>query len=313
MRAANRYLALLDEIEFHASLRYADYEPFRDSEPDFLLRLADWIGQNADQRYQQTLLEMIPWLTFLDRKEMRSLYRDAFRRIVSPWVVPFQIEAQLSPDWPTQVKKRLAEFRLFSITSSFSHKDFENVNGLNGIPKMAVLGESVSSVRAAVSNMTGVEGIIVLEDVVGSGNQAARVLGCVREVVGAAMPILFVPLVRIHVDDAEDPLAKIPKVHSAAVMTIPMRYCVRRDATEGEPELFRRIRAIVNACEKAVCQRLDELDTVPSSPFGYGEVGALLVTHQNTPNNTLPMIYHKSPTWNPLFRRSEHSYRSKKP
>lgn len=47
----------------------------------------------------------------------------------------------------------------------------------------------------------------------------------------------------------------------------------------------------------------------PYSPFGFpgpinNGTGAIVVLYSNTPANTLPIIQHKSNTWNALFPRS---------
>lgn len=38
-------------------------------------------------------------------------------------------------------------------------------------------------------------------------------------------------------------------------------------------------------------------------PLGFGECEALVVFDSNTPNNSLPILWKKSSTWSPIFRR----------
>jgi hypothetical protein len=49
------------------------------------------------------------------------------------------------------------------------------------------------------------------------------------------------------------------------------------------------------------------MDDPPTHAFGFERCGSLVVTFHNTPNNTLPLIHHKSDRWEPLFRRIHHA------
>ena len=308
--ARHRYNELLSEIEFHANLRYADYEPFADIEGTFHDRLYRWIVQLDDDRHRRALLEFVPWLIFIDKREMRSLYRDAYRRCILPWI-PDQfpsIDDQLTSDHEIALRTRLNSLRFYSITESFAFKQFENTNSLNALPKPTVLGDDPERAATLVKKSSHIRGHIILEDVVGTGKQAARVLKAVMKSLGGGTRVLFVPLVMLEPPPAQvNPLMTMDGLTVRAVSLIPSHVCVTNVFQPAEPSNFAEIRSIVNATAKQVCTRLNDLDNPPKDPFGYGGTGATIVPYQNVPNNTLSLVHHKAPAWSALFRRSHHS------
>lgn len=41
-----------------------------------------------------------------------------------------------------------------------------------------------------------------------------------------------------------------------------------------------------------------------SFPLGYGDMGSLVVLPMDVPNNSLPLLWHETGDWHPLFRTS---------
>lgn len=309
------YVGLLKHIDAHAKLRYADYAPFVLDEQPFIRRLHSWLLQVTNQRHQRALLELVRWIMFLDDREVTALYRDVHRRIIVPWVTPrgTTIEDQLAATYDQTLLERLQTYDFYSITESFHHKLYENVNGLAGLRKPTILGEDAKRVPATVEKSKDATGVIVLEDIVGTGGQAARILRRVADTLGSQKPILFAPLVLL--EKAQAPKAPLTKLNEVAVhpaTVIPSRLCLTETPHPDEPSFFKQVRSVIKATAERVLERLNSTDDPPDNAFGYGGSGALLVTHQNTPNNTVPLIHHKAPQWEPLFRRTHHSYEAKK-
>src|ERR1017187_7696480 len=76
---------LLDEILFHADIRYKEYRPFPEEGP-FPVRLWNWISNLPNEDQRKTLLLMLRRLIYIDALQPRALYRDAYRKIVVPWL-----------------------------------------------------------------------------------------------------------------------------------------------------------------------------------------------------------------------------------
>ena len=242
---------------------------------------------------------------------MLSLYRDAYRRIIVPWVSMGTLSAEemLSDDYEVKVRSHLREYMLFSMTESFSFPDFLHVNDLSGLPKPRILGEEKRRVKAMLPKPgTSAKGFIIFEDFVGTGKQAGNVLREVRRHTTPDWRILFVPLIMLERGVVKlRPVGAQANIEISPVMVVDNKACVQKEAVTGERTEFKYIRGLVKATETRALQSLGPLDDPPTNPFGYGDSGALLGTCHNTPNNTLPLIHHRAPHWNPLFRRVHHS------
>ena len=71
-----------------------------------------------------------------------------------------------------------------------------------------------------------------------------------------------------------------------------------------EKELTKTIRKIANRTYLLVSNGvLPDNKTPPYHPFGWQQVGGVVIMYSNTPDNTLPMYHHRSSTWDPLFPR----------
>lgn len=79
------FQSTLDEILFHAELRFVEYIQYR-SEGEFSVRLKKWIDNVNNEREKKGLFKLLSRFIFIDRLQMLSLYRDAYRRIIVPWV-----------------------------------------------------------------------------------------------------------------------------------------------------------------------------------------------------------------------------------
>jgi len=306
------YVNMTDEILFHADIRFHEYIQYQ-QEGEFPVRLKKWIDNVNDDRLKKTLFSLVPYILFIDRKQMLALCQDAFKRIIVPWISEGFIskEDMLSTDYETKVRALIKEYFLCSITESFNFPDFLNVNNLSGLPKPRILGENRSQIETLLPlSDEKIRGIIVLEDFVGTGHQSKRILNKVRSLIPEHWKIIFVPL--IIMENGQKLLLKsnttqISKVNVSPVLVIPESDCIKLEPIKNEPQAYYSIRALIKATKDKVLKPLDKLDDPPDNPFGYGGTGALIVTCHNTPNNTIPLIHHRSPDWTPLFRRLHHS------
>jgi hypothetical protein len=292
----------LNRLMFHAEYRFSEYRQFAE-EGAFPKRLFNWIEGGQSVREKQALLLAAAEMTFIDTGQLRALYRDGFRRIVIPWLFPTNPVAVRLNGEPANVVAALRQYSIASITESFSFTDFVHENDLIGFPRPDVLGEDGRGIEALIPRLQNKQGILVFEDLVGTGSQALRVLRQLRT--KTQLPIFFLALILF--EKGREKLT--PEVQALA----PFRFdgahqidatdCLRKVASGPEAEHHGHLRALALATRTRVLEGLGEDDDPPSDEFGYKQTGGLLVTAHNSPNNSLPLFHHRAPAWSPLFRR----------
>jgi len=310
-REQRSFVALLNEVLYHGEMRFTDYHQAL-VDGDFPERLQKWLSHVSSGAQQKALFSILRHLLFVDESQMLSLHRDTYRRVITPWLTRGRVSAGdlLAPTFEKSVRQMMASYLICSVTESFNFSWFQSVNALVGIPKPVVLGEEPRTARAILTSIdcSPFDGVIVLEDFVGTGKQASRILKVVREFFGPDKRMLFAPM--IILDDWLQNLVSDPQlsdVHIEPTLTIPKAHCVRERPSDGEHSEFTLIRAVVNATASMVTRRLDEQDDPPTNQFGYGKCGALVITCHNASNNALPLLHHRAPQWTPLFVRVHHS------
>src|SRR5258708_36866020 len=77
---------LLEELLFHGDERFRDYRP-HENEGHFAERLYNWLTNVPSARQRQLLLESLRWRPFIDDKQLRAMYRDAYLRCPVLWMV----------------------------------------------------------------------------------------------------------------------------------------------------------------------------------------------------------------------------------
>jgi hypothetical protein len=149
----------------------------------------------------------------------------------------------------------------------------------------------------------GVKRLVLLEDFVGSGIQITNAVEFAASL-KTNIKILIVPLMICPkgIKRGKEFEGKFPNLKFSPVLRIPESMLVTDAATQGEPELFEAVRKTCISLYDLV--KGNTTGTKLHGPFGNEKTGALLVMHTNCPDNTLPVIHHRSETWNPLFPRS---------
>ena len=310
-RDHSQHRLLLDQVLFHADTRFNDYVQYQE-EGVFPVRLKKWLECVDTDAEKQTLLRLLSSLLFVDRLQMQALRRDAYRRIIVPWIRQGELTIQdvFGADYNARLVSLLKQYALYSITESFNFPEFINVNSLAGLKKPIILGEvSKSKVASLMPDPHAeIKGLIFFEDFVGTGDQAGRLLMEARRVSPSQWRMLFVPLIILEkgLNTLKTKLGP-SGIEFSPVFTVPESHCVKEAAVDGEPQEFASFRALAMSTRERVLQRLGEGDDPPKNPFGYLGSGALVVTCHNTPNNTLPLIHHRAPQWFALFRRVHYS------
>ncbi len=302
------YRSTWDQILFHASLRFADEVHYEEDGP-FVARLLKWLRNVTGEEQMKALFRLAALIEFYDRLQMRSLYRDAHRRLVTPWLFRDVLGADtmLSGAFEQTILDAYRGYALFSVTLSGGIEQYIKVNDLKGLRKPEVLGEDPARVPARLPAKDAVGGAIVVEDFVGTGGQALRVLLAMKES-REAWRVLFVPLIALGtgaraLSEALGPVG----VDVRPVLVVGPESCIGREGAAGEPGEYPVVRSLVLQTASRVTEDTGPSDDPPTDAFGYGGLGSLIVTSHNVPNNTLPLIHHETRRWVPLFRRLHHA------
>ena len=241
------YTETLEELIFHASLRFTDYQPTRNGDT-YLSRLLVWLMQ-APSSHRRTLLLIASRILFLDKLQHDSLCTDAYRRIVLPWLIStkgWTFSDQLAGNFEEAARNALREYPLYSVTDGSTAKEFRNLNGLSGLPEITTLGTNTASLRNRLKKGTGVSGMIIFEDFVGSGRQTLQVLSEIERRMPQDWATIFLPLVAL---EAGTTALKqmLQRISVQPVFTISARSCVSPAATTGEDEAFASWRTSISA------------------------------------------------------------------
>lgn len=306
------YCNFLDELSFQADFRFNDYLQYQ-QDGTFLTRLESWLNNLDQLQHKQALLQLLGHLVFIDNAQMTAIYRDAVRRIISPWLedsLAPSIDDMFTAGHDDQQRRTLAEYQIAAVTESCNVSLLLKANDLHGLPRPITLGPSTKHAITAIGQLSAaLRGLIICEDIVGSGKQAGRILKAVEDHAPSTWRLLFVPMIAFE-DGINTIAAKyISRTTLSPVVILSRRQCLQPDPLPNEPPLFKTIRGITKNTAQRVLEAYDDFDDPPKDPFGYESSGGLLVTSHNAPNNTLPLIHHRAPTWNPLFRRLHHKER----
>ena len=337
--AAAKFEMILDRLEWFGANHWAEYDPANHPEhsAQYLTRLAEWVGNVANEEDQKLLLEYALHIAFFSRADLCALYRTAFSGPISRWVIAQEKLTLDDPGFQSRLADELHHRTWYCpVTDSMKINEFYHANLITGIshrPDFAALkmlddrssaktGATASNVVDGLRNFIAnpksypaasaappLKRLVLLEDFVGTGTQSAEAIEWAARNVG--LPILFVPLV-VCVPGMKR-LAKIAKAFAAKVKIHPLLQLGERDLLGPNRN---NADGIANAKHlETLANRTFEQVTggphtnerqAPQTPFGFKKTGASFVSYSNTPNNTLPMIHHQpaSGGWRPLFPRS---------
>jgi len=95
-----------------------------------------------------------------------------------------------------------------------------------------------------------------------------------------------------------------PNVSFAPTLLLSKNSFVAPTPRPNEVPFFAEIRALLTRTYSEVDNNIPaDPQIVPYGPFGFNYTGALIVLYTNTPDNTIPIIHHRSDSWQPLFPR----------
>ncbi len=322
--ATAKYSFILNQIEHYAARDWKVYLPSEYSEfnPNYLERLARWVGNLSSDVDQQLLLEYAAFISFFGHDDFSALYRTAFNGEILRWIAQ-QVGATFDPGGPdefAQIVRYQADHKTWfcPVTDSMDINEFCKVNHLQGVghrPAFAplqTLAEEAGNPNVEImenlkhymarpnpEHATELERLVLLEDIVGSSTQCIKALRWAVQ--GLGKHVLFVPL--ILCPNGVQALRDEEKKWNGRLAVRPVVQLHRRDLLGPERQShagFPRAEAmedLARRCSAGVLARLD--------PFGYKKTGCSIATFANTPDNTLPVVHHKPRNggWEPLFPR----------
>jgi hypothetical protein len=301
------FRSLKAKIDFLTEVLYNEYLPTKaGAHGEFRHRLTKWIRSASNEDQKKLMFLLLNHLFFIGQKEMEALYLTAYSRHVAEWLL-MKDNIQLDGPQAEEFLKRAFASTLFTgITDSLRLGDFIRMNEIQGHPVRFCWEQGLTNWNPPnfVASMANRKRIVLLEDFVGSGSQMrnAVVAACS---LAQRYEVLLCPLVICP--DGTRLATQLMTAHAnlsfSPVLQLERSCFVEQIATAGEPPLFAELRKL------AVDLHLAVVGTTPwaqdHGPYGFGKTGALIVKHDNCPDNTLPMIHHASNTpWNPLFLRT---------
>lgn len=298
------------EIEYLTSKRFDQYVPTIGPHPSFRSRLARWLSLLTDEADQKLLFRLVPHIFFLGREEYAALHRAAFNGPIHWWLID-QLGFRLDdPNLDSEVGDALASTWFCPITDSAGIADFYHANNIHGSehrPGWRFLAH-ISGEQRILEYMrtSGLNRVVLIEDFVGSGTQMSEVAPLLTAL-APNIPILITP--HIICPDGmrigEQLATAFTNVTFEPVLPVPAHAFIAPNPHPDEPALFRDIRELIRRVYPTVSgsATVDE-HTIPYGPFGFARTGGLVVTFSNCPDNSLPVVHHRSATWDPLFPRS---------
>jgi len=325
-KAKAKYSIILDQLNYHAVREWKLYLPAEhtDFNLSYMERLAAWIGNVTNEDDQKLLLEYALCISFFSHDDFAALYRSAFNREVTRWVAE-QVGATLTNGvlaFNQLLQKHIHRETWFCpVTDSMDINEFYKVNHLKGIghrpafATLAMLAEKTGTpnpelARNVIEYMANpglnprhpsraLQRLVLLEDIVGSGSQC---IDSVRWAVSnIPKPILFIPL--ILCPNGVEALQREVQQSGGRLTVRPIVQLQRGDLL-GPERQGQQGWPITEAMED-FAERYAPRASRNMDMFGYLDTGCSLATFANTPDNTLPIVHHKSANgdWEPIFPR----------
>lgn len=298
---------LKEDIEFLEHVLYNDYHPTSQGRhSDFGGRLSKWIGNVDNEADQRTLLTFFRYLLFISRDNFEAAHRTAFSKNVVRWLLELN-QPNIFDNGTAQVLQTLLNrTRYTQITGSFRLEEFIRINGFDGEPRYTWIehlpGWNRNNFRRDYldfGSATPVEYLVMFEDFVGSGSQMSEVLDLAVQI--PDVHILLCPLFICPAGNAvaERYATNNPNLTYSPLLELSENYLVTPAPSANEPSEFNAIRELITRVHPRVAGGLQEYGA-----FGFGNTGALIVKHDNCPDNTIPAIHKLSVgQWDPIFYR----------
>ena len=136
--------------------------------------------------------------------------------------------------------------------------------------------------------------IIFVDDFIGSGTTVARLWELIQNWNCASFKFYIGIIVGY-----ESVIEQIEEDYPFTIISA-------EEKLKDSSKIFHATNSNFNNKEKNIIKRYcKNVETRKEFRYGYKNTQSLLVFYENTPNNTIPILHHKTPEWQPLFLRLE--------
>jgi len=306
--------ATRDLIRFLGDELYSQYEPFIDKRP-FWERLSAWVNNVSRKADQQALFRLVPWLLFVGKSELNTMYESAFRGPITRWLID---SAGLDITDPSLANHLAEEFRhtWFGSLAGMDLGSFMRINGIEEQslrPDFRVLSKLGAPERISEyvsggkdNSDTRYRRVVVVEDFVGTGTQMKDAAKSLRHLKDT--PVLICPMI------SADEGCQAGNVLTKNYPNIEFQECYRISSfarlrpSKADGNLHGDLLAVCNVID-STWERLKRLEPY-DKPYGFGDMGILVLTYLNCPNNVPPILHRMTDgaasagQWIPLFPRA---------
>lgn len=300
--------------DFLEQVLYKEYEPVgAGAQGEFAVRLARWIGSAEDDADRRALYLLLGRLVFFGRDQMIAGYRTAYSRSIASWLIDVEQLPFFDGDTEARLNDAVEKTAFTEITDSFRLGDFLRWNNISGQGMRFTWEQHLSTwdpnafMRDVMHSGRAVRrtNLVLLEDFVGSGSQMATAVefACSLDDVHR---VLLCPIVICPAGDrrARALTLKHKKLSYSPVMPLPDEAFIAEDMVAGEHQHHEPIRKTLLALH-ALVRGSPGSWLQETSAFGFRETGAVFCKFDNCPDNTVPVLHHRSNLgWSPLFLRT---------
>ncbi|MDW3649988.1 MAG: phosphoribosyltransferase [Bacteroidia bacterium] len=142
-----------------------------------------------------------------------------------------------------------------------------------------------------------IENIVLVDDIVGTGNQAVKEINKLAE---SVIPLGVKNIFLLTAIGMKEGIRKVEKETSAFIFS-----AFEYDSIDSVSSLDSVFYEGIEHEQRSILKERIEYygKSVSKSPLGYGGLGLLITFYYNTPNSTLPVIWSSLNSWIPLFKR----------
>lgn len=319
-----QFKELLDHLAYLERVKFQPYLPALYSNrfpPSFMERFYAWLNNDevADDE-KKDLFQFAEHIAFFSFDDFAALFQNAFSGPITRWCMDQAGIRLTSSGWLDTLNEECYQRTWFCpITDSLLISLFHHVNSITDKERkppyrdLAEFGSPELVLEYISENKFNK--LVLLEDFIGTGTQAMKAVKWALK--NLPIPILFCPIIageealerysqlteKVRSDESDK--FQCPSFEFEPIFKLGGDCFTYNEAEEASP-LFKNISNLNEKIHKV-------LETTnshcPEGEWGFCKPdsklrGSTAVMFSNTPNNSLPLIWHGAEgQWNPLFPR----------
>ena len=299
--------------DFLEHVLYKEYVPVETSaQGEFAVRLAQWIGSASANADRRSLYLLLGRLVFFGRDQMMAGYRTAYSRSIASWLMGVEALSFFGSDTEARLTDAVKKTAFTEITDSFGLGHFLRQNNVPGHGSRFTWQQHLSTWNPDVfmrevmlcGSPAPRRNLVLLEDFVGTGSQMAAAVEYACGLIDVHR-VLLCPIVICPDGDkiARALERKHQKLDYSPVMRLPEEFFVAEKPVPNEHRHHVPIRKTLLSLHSLVSGSPGSWPQ-KTSAFGYKKTGAVFCKFDNCPDNTVPVLHHRSDAgWSPLFPR----------